>query len=238
MRALLPLALGLLPLGCYHDIHDPFEPSYQVQDQEPNNDAFNAQGVGALSPGLQVDIYGYVAGQDGFGPDGVDGFAFVANTPLVVDFALIGQPGWYSDLDLCLYDPYSGTYVDCWQSWDSDEYGSFYVPASGQEFHLVVVAANGAANYVLSLNAHPAGGYYASSTSAEARGFARTSEPSLRPMAGLETYRAPARTESPEAPKAEAILMGFMLRPSNTGRWERLPLHLQPNGDILVGRPQ
>jgi hypothetical protein len=238
MRALLPLALGLLPLGCYHDIHDPFEPSYQVQDQEPNNDAFNAQGVGALSPGLQVDIYGYVAGQNGFGPDGVDGFAFVANTPLVVDFALIGQPGWYSDLDLCLYDPYSGTYVDCWQSWDNDEYGSFYVPASGQEFHLVVVAANGSANYVLSLNAHAAGGYYSSSTSAEARGFARTSAPTLRPMAGLDAYRAPARIETPEVSATEAIPVGFLMSATKTGQWERRPLKLQPNGEILVGRPQ
>jgi hypothetical protein len=206
MRALLPLALGLLPLGCYHDIHDHFAPTYQVQEQEPNNAAFSAQGIGGLNPGTQIDIFGYVAGQDGFGPDGVDGFAFVANTPLVIDFALSGQPGWYSDLDLCLYDPYSGTYVDCWQSWDSDEYGSFYVPTSGQEFHLVVLAASGAANYVLSVSAHAAGTYYASAASAMERGFEGTQTVAPHASQALDRYRDQKPDDARPAPQTRVEL--------------------------------
>lgn len=217
-----PLSCLLLcACGVEYRHHDPFDPTLKVFEQEPNNQAFSANGIGPIGPGAQIEIYGSVAGQGGFGPDGLDGFAFVATEPLWVDFALLGGSGFPADLDLCLYDPWSGQYVDCWQSYSSNEFGGFHVPAAGQEFHLIVVAASGAASYQLSLAVQGFSGYALAQSGDGARGFESEQLPAARHAAALERYgRAPqaaARDAALPAPDCELWIL------SADGQVERRP---------------
>lgn len=217
-----PLAgLALCACGIEHRTHDPFGPTLKVLEQEPNNQAFSANGIGPIGSGAQIEIYGQVAGQGGFGPDAVDGFAFVATEPLWIDFALLAGSAFPADLDLCLYDPWSGQYVDCWQGYGPSEFGGFSVPAAGQEFHLVVVAASGAASYQLNLSVQGLGGYALAESNPTARGFDRGERPALRHGEALERYRAASAAAAEPVPLPEPDFELWTL--SADGQLERRP---------------
>ena len=217
-----PLAgLALCACGIEHRTHDPFDPTLKVLEQEPNNQAFSANGIGPIGSGAQIEIYGQVAGQGGIGPDAVDGFAFVATEPLWIDFALLAGSAFPADLDLCLYDPWSGQYVDCWQGYGPSEFGGFSVPAAGQEFHLVVVAASGAASYQLNLSVQGLWGYALAESNPTPRGFDRGERPALRHGEALERYRAAsAAAAEPVLPPAPEFELWTL---SAEGQLERRP---------------
>ena len=124
--------------GCH--THVGFTPIETIAEQEPNDHAYNAQGIGPVGPGNDLIIHGYASGLD------TDGFAFVATADVEVRVELVCYDP-FADLDLCVWDPFLGSYVLCLTS-PGDEYGSFTVSA-GYEFHLVVDAFFMGADYDL-----------------------------------------------------------------------------------------
>ena len=175
--------------------------TFYTNEVEPNDEAGQANYIGYLEPGETFVIDGSVAGVDGFGPDGIDGFEFTSPGGTHVSFYLDGvDPA--SDLDICLYDPYFGDYVACWDSPSSDESGEFWIDGWGTDYQLVVIAANAATAYTLTVDAD---GYYYSTTGLE-DGTKDAAAPDLRaaeefaPDAGdgklegaLEAFRAAPR---------------------------------------------
>lgn len=156
----LPLAGLALLASCDHNGYNDgvvvVGPSVSfIGEQEPNNSAFDATGVGPVGPFEDLVLTGWVSGFDGFGADGVDGWALQANGPIRVDFALEGTSAGFHDLDLCLYDPYQDVYLECWESPDDDEFGTLFIYEPGFEFHLVVIAYNASSSYELALQVTP-----------------------------------------------------------------------------------
>ncbi|MHC4377829.1 MAG: hypothetical protein ACYS26_14615 [Planctomycetota bacterium] len=155
--ALLIAALGALSACSSDPYHGPVVvgPSVTIINElEPNNSAATAVGIGPVGPFDDLVLTGWVSGFDGFGADGVDGWALQSNSPIRIDFALEEFSAGVHDLDLCLYDPYSDTYVQCFESF-GNEYGTIFVYDPFVEFHLVVIAYNASASYDLALNITP-----------------------------------------------------------------------------------
>lgn len=155
--ALLCAALGALSACSSDPYHGPVVtgPSVTIINElEPNNSAATAVGIGPVGPFDDLVLTGWVSGFDGFGADGVDGWALQSNSPIRIDFALEEFSTGVHDLDLCLYDPYSDTYVQCFESF-GNEYGSIFVYDPFVEFHLVVIAYNASASYDLALDITP-----------------------------------------------------------------------------------
>ncbi len=125
-----------------------------IGELEPNNSAATAVGVGPIGPFDDLILTGWVSGFDGFGADGVDGWALQSQAPIRIDFALEDTSVGVHDLDLCLYDPYSDSYVQCFESF-GNEYGTIFVYAPLVEFHLVVIAYNASSSYDLRLSVSP-----------------------------------------------------------------------------------
>lgn len=125
-----------------------------INELEPNNSAATAVGIGPVGPFDELILTGWVSGFDGFGADGVDGWALQSNSPIRIDFALEEFSAGVHDLDLCLYDPLSDSYIQCFESF-GNEYGTIFVYDPFVEFHLVVIAYNASASYDLALNITP-----------------------------------------------------------------------------------
>ena len=155
--ALLCAALGALSACSSDPYNGPVVvgPSVTIINElEPNNSAATAVGIGPVGPFDDLVLTGWVSGFDGFGADGVDGWALQSNSPIRIDFALEEFSAGVHDLDLCLYDPFSDTYVQCFESF-GNEYGTIFVYDPFVEFHLVVIAYNASASYDLALNITP-----------------------------------------------------------------------------------
>ena len=122
--------------------------TYEV---EPNDFYWTAQGLGPMSVGKHFLVRGSVSD---IGPDRFDGFAFLATTPMDVEFRLYADvPG--ADLDVALFDPYTGTTIASWETGSNPECGVFSVQTYGLEFHLVVNSYVGAGAYTLEVCAQP-----------------------------------------------------------------------------------
>lgn len=135
-------------------------PVYQsIAEQEPNDTFLTPQGIGPVYAGDLFTIYGH---SDFFD---TDGFAFVAAQDIEVRVRLDGD-NVFSDLELCVFDPFTGTYTLCLESPDSDEVGSFTVSA-GYEFHLVVSSDFGGSLYDLDIEIYHAYGLVPFSAEAE-----------------------------------------------------------------------
>lgn len=155
--ALLLASLGALSACSGDHYNDPVIVGPQVtiiSELEPNNSAATAVGIGPVGPFDDLVLTGWVSGFDGFGADGVDGWALQSNSPIRIDFALEEFSAGVHDLDLCLYDPFSDSYIQCFESF-GNEYGTIFVYDPFVEFHLVVIAYNANASYDLALNISP-----------------------------------------------------------------------------------
>lgn len=148
--AALTALLGACHVDAYH--HGPGPTVVFVNEIEPNNLAAQANYFGFLEPSETVVIQGSVAGLGGNGPDGVDGFEFSSPGGVHVTFYLDSVDS-NSDIDVCLFDPVSGTYLACWESPFADEAGEFWVDNLGADYQLVVIAANAASAYTLEVSA-------------------------------------------------------------------------------------
>ncbi len=174
-----------------------------VNEIEPNNLAAQANYFGFLEPSETVVIQGSVAGLDGSGPDGVDGFEFSSPGGVHVTFFLDSVDS-NSDVDVCLFDPVSGLYLACWESPFADESGEFWVDNLGADYQLVVIAADAASAYTLEVSAD----FFFSSYSAKAADD-EAAGPALITESGggiqkevtrrlAEAYSGPARSVSAE----------------------------------------
>ena len=150
-----------------------------VTESEPNNLAAQANFFGFLGPSQTIVIQGSVAGVGGGGPDGADGFEFSSPGGVYVSFFL-ESADQNSDVDVCLFDPVSGTYVACWESPFANEAGEFWVDNFGADYQLVVLAANAATAYTLEVTANTFSIFYAESGSeGEVEGQARATQPQV-----------------------------------------------------------
>lgn len=161
--ALAPASLALLPacgVGFVHgslEVFDGGTPTYY--ETEPNDSAFGPDYLTTMSPGDALEVCGSV--DDGC-CDPYDGFAIETTHATELYLELTALDGW-SDLDVCVYDPWSDVFLACFESPGSFESGSVAIGAPA-ELHLVVRAWSGASDYVLRVETHPLPGWYAAST--------------------------------------------------------------------------
>ncbi|MDZ4771532.1 MAG: hypothetical protein SGI72_00205, partial [Planctomycetota bacterium] len=113
---------------------------------EPNDTAWLAPWFGSLYPGEQIYVQGF-ATDDGSDPQ--DGLAFTCVGASRIDFTLFVDDPW-TDLDVWLFDPALDQFVAAFDFPYGDEKGSFWL-AGTQEFQLVVVPADGASGWTLSV---------------------------------------------------------------------------------------
>ncbi|MEM7310807.1 MAG: hypothetical protein AAF682_29320 [Planctomycetota bacterium] len=122
-----------------------------LHESEPNDLSCCPDYFGTLVPGEFLSIQGFIS-DDGFDP--YDGFAFTAFEPITVEFRLFADhPA--ADLDVCLYDPQLGIFVDCFESPFDPEVGVAHILLGGTEFHLVVNSFLGSSSYALELDVFP-----------------------------------------------------------------------------------
>jgi len=148
----LALSVSLLVVACDSGGHHhapPIDPT--IHEIEPNGTAFTANGIGPIRPGDYFPIRGHVTD---FGPDFFDGFAFVSDVPLEVEFVLTADHP-VADLDLCVFDPFLGEFVACFETPWNPEVGFVTVFEPGVEFHLVVSSFRGSSGYSLEVLGHP-----------------------------------------------------------------------------------
>lgn len=176
-RALAPASLALLPacgVGFVHgslEVFDGGTPTYY--ETEPNDSAFGPDYLTTMAPGDALEVCGSV--DDGC-CDPYDGFAIDTTDAVELHVELTALDGW-SDLDVCVYDPWSDVFLACFESSGSYESGTVAIGAPA-ELHLVVRAWSGASDYVLRVEAYPLPGWYAASTAP------------ADPSNGWEGYRA------------------------------------------------
>jgi hypothetical protein len=143
----LALSLIFLAAACDsggHGHHAP-PPDPTLYEVEPNGTAATANGVGPIRPGDYFPIRGHVSD---FGPDLFDGFAFVSDVPLEVEVVLTADhPA--ADLDFCVFDPFLGEFIGCFETPWNPEVGYVTVFEPGVEFHLVVSSYRGSSGYTL-----------------------------------------------------------------------------------------
>ena len=119
-------------------------------EAEINDTALLANFIGWVRPGDSFVIHGDL----GFGGDFQDGFAFVADVPVVVEYALYA-PDPSGFFGVCVYDPYFDQIVFCDTSGDYPETGAFYVGTHDTEFHIFLTHLAGASGYQLVVDVYP-----------------------------------------------------------------------------------
>ncbi len=120
-------------------------------ESEPNDAACCPDSFGFLSAGEFLAIKGTIT-DNGFDP--FDGFSFIAAEPLTVDLRLFAHNP-FADLDICVYDPQLGIFIDCFESPFDPEVGTVHVLLPGTEFHVVVNSFLGTSGYTLEVEAFP-----------------------------------------------------------------------------------
>lgn len=115
---------------------------------EPNDTAWLAPWFGVVHPGDLLYIDGHST-DDGSDPQ--DGLAFSVNGPTRIDFTLFVDDPW-TDLDVWVFDPVLNAFVGGFTVPYGDEKGTFWL-SGAQEFHLVVVSADGPSWWTLAVEA-------------------------------------------------------------------------------------
>jgi hypothetical protein len=187
------LLWGALAWGCVdsHHHHAPPPPVFSFVELEPNDAAPTANYLGAIYPGETFLVRGFI---EDSGLDPFDGFALTALEPLEVELLLwIDEP--FADLDLCFYDPASGSIEACFETAADPETGwlAFGGPA---DFQLVVASYSGDSSYTLEVIAHPLGYAPASGATPATAAPARERERPLEAYAG-----AAAALPKPPSPR-------------------------------------
>ena len=103
-----------------------------IEELEFNDTPLSANFIGTLRRGDRIRIEGVIG--DPF--TDIDGFAFVSDGPIHVDFELFAP----RDLDVCLFDPALDQTVACFATANDPERGGVDVFGDGLEFHLTVEA--------------------------------------------------------------------------------------------------
>lgn len=156
MFARLPIALAALAVAVapacedHHDDDDCGCDPY-VYEVEPNDFYWMANGLGPIEVGESRLVRGSIADD---GSDPFDGFALLAQTPMDVEFRLYSDDPM-DDLDLALFDPYTGQTVATWETGAQPEAGVFSIFSCCTEFHLVVNSYAGSGAYTLEIYAQP-----------------------------------------------------------------------------------
>ena len=175
-------------------------PTYDlVHEIEPNDAAFLAQPIGALSPGDRVLIEGSICGTF---CDPADGYATTVYGPCVIDFQLSAASA-FADFDLCVYDPVHGVFTSCFESGGPFEQGSILVQSYAVPLHLVVVPFAGEGPYSLALDVSPI--YLAAATEMDER------VESVAPRASGASQYARASEDEVASVDAEIVATGFAL---------------------------
>jgi hypothetical protein len=149
-RHRLAIASVLALAACDHRHHEdpeppPVDPFFDIWEIEPNDFACCPDELGSFFVGDELVIGGHIR-DDGFDP--YDGFGMSNGEPLDVEFYL--EPvGEWADLDLGVWDPWTGEFVLLWDSPEAVESGRFTVSSSLEDFHLVVMSFDGDAEYRL-----------------------------------------------------------------------------------------
>ena len=122
-----------------------------IYEDEPNGMSCCPDNMGTLYVGQSMHIRGSL---DDCCIDVYDGFAFVPADLCTVQFTLDADSP-YADLDLGLYDPWTGTFTAIFDSPLNPEFGSFLVLEPGRPFHLVASSYSGDSGYSLRLDCLP-----------------------------------------------------------------------------------
>ena len=146
----------VLCVGC--TVEGTFESSTQpvlqvVYEVERNDEAWEANDLGWLKPGQELELRGTIS-DDGWDP--YDGFALRAETDLRIHWELVPLDTGYGavDLDLHLYDPALQDFIASFDCGCSTERGTIDLPA-GVEVHLVVAAWTGKSRWALRMVTEP-----------------------------------------------------------------------------------
>lgn len=119
-------------------------------ESETNDTAPEANFLGHVRPGDSFVIEGDM-GYDG---DFQDGFAFVAEVPVEIEYVMSVLDAT-STFAVCAYDPYHDEIVFCDSNGLNPEVGAFFVDAFDAEFHVFLTQISGAANYSLTIHVRP-----------------------------------------------------------------------------------
>ncbi|HJO27536.1 MAG TPA: hypothetical protein QF730_09850 [Planctomycetota bacterium] len=122
-----------------------------IYEDEPNGLACCPDNMGTLYVGESMHIRGSV---DDCCIDVFDGFAFTPADLCTVQFTLDADSA-FADLDLGLYDPWTGSFTAIFDSPYNPEFGSFLVLEPGRPFHLVVSSYSGDSSYSLRVDCLP-----------------------------------------------------------------------------------
>jgi hypothetical protein len=236
MKLQLLLALTTLLPSCFVGVSGGgvHAPDPYIHEWEPNDSAAFANGIGPIFPGDQFLIRGAVTD---VGPDFFDGFAFLADQPSDIEFVLSSDDP-YADLDLCLFDPYTGQTVACWEN-PGDESGIFSVHTGGTEFHLVVSSFSGSTFYTLAVRGFPFG-YL---DTAGASSAAASSGSSLRAATGAAPVRERNRAWSEygslgtadTSPRIEVLRQGTLVQvDADTGEVRTRTFAIGSDGTVFL----
>ncbi|MCZ6598130.1 MAG: hypothetical protein O7B99_10860 [Planctomycetota bacterium] len=243
-----PFALAAMLIACHSGTGHHSIGHKSFAESEPNDSACCPNYFGFLGPGDFLTIDGFITDS---GADPFDGFAFTSAVPISVEFRLFID-GPFADLDVCLYDPYLGTFVDCFESPFNPEEGTVHVLGSGLDFHLVVNSFIGDSSYTLEVEAFPlflaeddgpqpfmAG---TADTAGAVRGDpekdAATGKPSR--IEAFAPYAAGAESASADDEEPEIIAVGGMIEVDlETGEQRTTPFVLTSEGNLVwMGTPE
>jgi len=124
---------------------------------EPNDQSASPHYLGVLRQGEMMTVTGHAqAGDPAVDPfaDEFDGFAISLAQPSEIEFILTFDDS-AGELDTWIYDPAIDDIAIFFESDFSPESGFFYVYAPVLDFHIVVRALFGQANYTLDIYARP-----------------------------------------------------------------------------------
>ena len=150
------IGLPVLCAGC--TVEGSYEKSTQpvlqvVYEVERNDEAWEANDLGWLKPGQELELRGTIS-DDGWDP--YDGFALRAEADLRIRWELVPLDTGYGpvDLDLHLYDPALQDFIASFDCGCATERGTIELPA-GTEVHLVIAAWTGKSRWALRMVTEP-----------------------------------------------------------------------------------
>jgi len=159
------LALVASTLGCNHHyrgkasftVNETFVQVSTQAELEPNDESASPHFLGVLRHGEMMTVTGNArAGDPATDPfaDEFDGFAISLAEPTEIEFRL-SFTDVNGELDVWVYDPAIDDIALFFETDFSPESGFFYVDAPVLDFHIIVRAFSGQANYTLDIYARP-----------------------------------------------------------------------------------
>ena len=241
------LLLSIGSLGCGHGyrssttfaVNETFVQISNDQELEPNDESASPHFLGVLRHGEMMTVSGHAEeGDPAVGPfaDEFDGFSISLAEPSEIEFELTFDDS-AGELDTWIYDPAIDDIAIFFESDFSPETGFFNVSAPVLDFHIVVRALFGQANYTLDIKARPITSFASTSGAALS---ASANEPGVQISPG-DQMRAPAevRPDSPERELARERYVGRKLSDATPDLTDApiqsgLLIMIRPNGPIVT----